>query len=217
MALKMDEHSFIIFDLDDTLYGEIDFVSSAFLEIAAQIEPSNTIVLHEKMMGLFEDKKNVFEYLLTSYPHQKNLTLPILLNTYRNHFPDIKLREDASQFINHLRRKNIPIGLITDGRSITQRNKLKALSIEHLFHDIIISEEFGSEKPCEKNFLYFETKYPEARFTFIGDNTKKDFVSPEKLHWQMVCIKDQGRNIHPQDFENCPKNLIIANTFDELI
>ena len=59
----------------------------------------------------------------------------------------------------HLRRKNIRLGIISDGRSRTQRNKLRALGLDWI-EDVVISEEFGSEKPCEANYLYFEKKYP---------------------------------------------------------
>ena len=67
--------------------------------------------------------------------------------------------------------------------------------------DVVISEEFGSEKPCEANYLYFEKKYPDYRFTYIADNLKKDFVAPNRLGWRTVCLKDDGRNIHSQNIE----------------
>lgn len=36
--------------------------------------------------------------------------------------------------------------------------------------DIIVLEEFGSEKPTEGNYLYFEGKYRDARYIYIEDN-----------------------------------------------
>ena len=51
--------STIVFDLDDTLIFEIDFVESAFNEIANIIDNSN-VNLSLKMMEWFNRKENVF-------------------------------------------------------------------------------------------------------------------------------------------------------------
>ena len=37
-------------------------------------------------------------------------------------------------------------------------------------------------------------------FIYVGDNTKKDFLAPNELGWDSICIKDAGENIHPQNF-----------------
>ncbi|MCD6398043.1 MAG: HAD family hydrolase, partial [Spirochaetaceae bacterium] len=79
--------------------------------------------------------------------------------------------------------------------------KLKALSIEKLFDDIIISEEFGSDKLNERNFLFFQEKYPDKKYVYIGDNPQKDFIVPNKLNWQTYCLLNNGKNILPQNFK----------------
>lgn len=45
-------------------------------------------------------------------------------------------------------------------------------------------------------------KYPnsELAFYYVGDNTEKDFLAPNDLGWTTVCLLDDGRNIHKQDF-----------------
>jgi putative hydrolase of the HAD superfamily len=92
--------------------------------------------------------------------------------------------------------------LVTDGRSNSQRNKIKALGLERWFEErnIIISEEFGSEKTDKRNFTYFMEKYPGRSYCYVGDNTQKDFLAPNGLGWNTVCLLDDGRNIHKQDF-----------------
>ena len=76
-----------------------------------------------------------------------------------------------------------------------------ALDIEHFFakENIIISEEFGSQKPAEKNYSNFMERYPDTeRFIYVGDNTEKDFIAPNKLGWLTVGLLDKGGNIHKQ-------------------
>ena len=36
---------------------------------------------------------------------------------------------------------------------------------------------------------------------YVADNTKKDFIGPNRLGWTSICILDKGNNIHPQNFD----------------
>ena len=106
-------------------------------------------------------------------------------------------------------KRDFTLGMITDGRSITQRNKFQALGLEQFIENenLVISEEFGSEKPSERNFMFFQDKYADAEFVYIGDNLRKDFITPNKLGWKTICLLDDGRNIHRQDF-SCPEEYL---------
>jgi putative hydrolase of the HAD superfamily len=131
--------------------------------------------------------------------------------------PEITLSQETALFIEDLYGKKVKMGIITDGRSITQRNKLKALGIERYFSDIIISEEFGSGKPNGNNYVFFEDKYPGYSFYYMGDNTSKDFIIPQKLGWRMVCLRDNGNNIHKQSFDGSIKDLALISSFTEIL
>jgi putative hydrolase of the HAD superfamily len=131
--------------------------------------------------------------------------------------PEIQLYDDAALFLKLLTDKGINAGLITDGRSITQRNKLKSLGLQNYFSSVIISEEFGSEKPCEQNFLHFEKLFPSNRFFYFGDNTKKDFIAPLKLGWKCVCMENRGENIHNQSLINMNDSVILLKKFNQIL
>jgi putative hydrolase of the HAD superfamily len=203
------KRKYIIFDLDDTLAYEIDYLKSAFLEIALSLADKS---LYETMLEKYFNKENVFEFLVKEYI----VNIHLLLNQYRNHFPTIKLIDGVKELIDFCQKNNFKLGLITDGRSITQRNKLQALEIEDIFDKIIISEEFGSEKPNENNYLAF-VEDDETEFFYIADNPKKDFITPNKLGWISICLLNKGINIHAQNFdvskEFLPK-FIIKNLMD---
>ena len=68
-------------------------------------------------------------------------------------------------------RQECNLGIITDGYSIPQRNKFCALQLDRFIKedDLIISEEFGTEKPSKKNYLFFQHKYVNADFVYVGD------------------------------------------------
>ncbi|MBC3759775.1 HAD family hydrolase [Hyunsoonleella sp. SJ7] len=191
----------VIFDLDDTLYNELDYLKSAFLEIAQYInkDSDNDVAsIFEEMMRLYHSKSNVFVEILNRY--DTKATKEELLHLYRNHSPNIKLSDERKLVLDFLKNKGVKMGLLTDGRSRQQRSKIKALGLDEYFTEIVISEEFGSEKPNENNFLYFEKAFGIGQYFYIGDNVSKDFLSPNRLGWTSVCIIDNGDNIHKQDF-----------------
>lgn len=202
---------YFIFDLDDTLFDEVDFLESGFKEIvkAFPIKEKRDKLL-KQMIGYFYEKKDVFKWLDDVFKEQLiNCNKEKFLEVYRNHVPKITLKKDARELLNKLKKENLPIGLLTDGRSITQRNKIRALGIDGFFNDIIISEEFGTEKPNAKNYLFFSNKYPGHEFYFIGDNTGKDFIVPKQLEWKIFCLRDNGKNIHEQDLTGFKPNEVI--------
>lgn len=215
MMPVFDKNSFVVFDLDDTLYNEINYLKSAYRHIANTIDPANENNIYNDLLNWYNEGLNPFSLLTAKY--RTELSLNQLLDLYRFHIPQIKIHTDALDFIHWLVKQEIPMGLITDGRSITQRNKLRSLQITEFFSDIIISEEFGSEKPHQNNFLYFTKKHPGKTFTYIADNTRKDFIAPCELNWQTICLLDNGNNIHKQDLSLLPKETIQIKNFKDLL
>lgn len=195
----------IVFDLDDTLYKELDYLISAYKEISEKLASFlNSQVtkdeIFDEMYSFYGLGKNTFVEILEK--HQiKNVLIDDLLFIYRNHFPQIKLEESIENLLIKLKEQVFRLGIITDGRSNQQRNKIFSLSIEKYFEHIIISEEFGTEKPDLRNFKYFEKMYPNCKYVYVGDNIKKDFVAGNQLGWTTICLLDNGRNIHHQQFD----------------
>lgn len=215
----------ICFDLDDTLCKEIDYLKSAYREIAGYAAEHChgcsvpvTVLAHkayEAMLAAYHEGQNAFEELNKFL----GLDLPVAdyLYIYRNHKPKIALTEDVVQTLNALKAEGVRIGLITDGRSVQQRNKIEALGLGRWMEDadIVVSEEFGSEKPALANYEYFMKRYPHCQsFIYVGDNVKKDFVAPNRLGWETIGLMDDGRNIHEQivsgiESERLPKKWML--------
>lgn len=194
---------YVIFDLDDTLIQEIDFLKSAYHEIAQTLDPDNYFTLFTQMIQDFENGKNVFEEVIHFYP---NTSIVELLTLYRNHFPNLELNEGALEVLNWCKEKGYYLGLITDGRSVTQRNKIKAAGLQDYFDKIIISEEFGTAKPNPRNFEAFILNNVD-QYVYIADNTSKDFIVPNQLGWNTICLLNKGFNIHPQNLNGDPTHM----------
>lgn len=217
----------ICFDLDDTLCKEIDYLNSAYREIAEYAaehcrgcsDPVSVLAhkAYDMMLAAYQEGQNAFD-VLNSF---LGLDLPIgdYLYIYRNHKPKIALCEDVVRTLDALKAEGVRIGLITDGRSVQQRNKIEALGLGRWIEnaDIVVSEEIGSEKPALANYEYFMKRYPECQdFTYVGDNPRKDFIAPNALGWITICLMDEGKNIHRQDFVSTPAQALPKKTIESL-
>jgi len=206
----MTKNDVVIFDLDDTLYKEETFLISAYREISSLIVSNFHCSTFPKevfdfMLGKYRKGENAFNETIKHYG--LSVKIEVLISLYRNHVPTengkstIHLVNGAEDCLKSLRTCGCHLGLLTDGRVVSQMNKIRALGLLDYFtcENILISEAFGSEKPDVRNFEFFMHKYPENTYMYVGDDLNKDFVAPNKLGWNSVCIEDSiGVNIHKQ-------------------
>jgi len=192
MDIRVDDRTVIVFDLDDTLYNEMEYLRSAYIQIAKELDSENWQALFARMYSLFRSKEDVFEFVSAEYRGDKNA----LIQQYRAHIPKLHLFDGVLDTIQQIKAKNGKIGIITDGRSTTQRVKLKSLGILDLIDKIVISEEIGSEKPDEKNYLAIEETFTNCNYLYMADNLRKDFVTPNKRGWKTIGLVDNGLNMH---------------------
>lgn len=192
MDIRVDNSTAIIFDLDDTLYNEIEFLKSAYLAIAQNLEPINWKALLAKMISRYRNRMDVFGWLTEQFPVSKEE----LLFSYRTHVPVIRPFDGVMEACGRIREKGGRMGILTDGRSVTQRNKIMALGLSEVMDYVGISEELGSEKPNPDNFRHMEAHFKLDKYYYLGDNLKKDFIVPNALGWTTIGIIDNGLNIH---------------------
>lgn len=193
----------VAFDLDDTLYKEIDFLKSGYYHIAIALcgNAKEASALAKSMYDWYTAKCNVFEKAIEATGSECDISS--LLTLYREHIPDITLASDCKECLQTLKSYGATLALITDGRTLTQRNKIQALGLDRIVpaHNIIISEEFGSEKPCAANYEAIEQRNPGKKYCYVGDNVIKDFVTANSRGWLTIGLRDNGCNIHRQDAE----------------
>lgn len=186
----------VVFDLDDTLYKEVDYVRSGLMAVAHHLGDDSLLAL---MLKARSKGMNAFEAVKEQ---RSDAEIDKMIEIYRNHKPQISLSRDTTLTLDYLHSK-YTLALVTDGRSVGQRNKIEALALERYFapEDIIISEEFGSDKHSAANFKAIEKNHPGAEsYFYIGDNPEKDFYQPNLLGWHTIMLEDVNHvNIHRQD------------------
>lgn len=192
----------VIFDLDDTLISEKDYIQSGYLHVAQLLSKRIDVLtetIYSDLLELFkQNSKNVFNRLFDKYEikYSKEMIME-LVGEYRSHFPNISVFDDVIPCLNELKKAGIKTGIITDGYAIGQRQKIKAIDADKYFDEIIVTDELGREywKPHPKAFEIMK-ELLNVRFSdmvYIGDNVTKDFVSPNRLGMKTVCIsREQG-------------------------
>ncbi|QZE12873.1 HAD family hydrolase [Halosquirtibacter laminarini] len=206
-----------VFDLDDTLFSEYDFLCSGFRVISNHFKEFKNDKVYQEMIQCYKRNEDVLGLLDTKYPCV--ITKEQFLSLYRFHHPDIELKRGVLSSFAKIKEIGGKIAIITDGRSKTQRNKIKALGINSFIDKLIISEELGTSKPDKDNFLSVQSSFTsEDHFTYVGDNIRKDFVTPNRLGWNTIGIRDDGNNIHSQnvDVSDEYKPQIWVDSFEEI-
>jgi len=174
----------IIFDLDDTLYSEKEYVRSGYRAIADILPQVEQI--DEKLWAAFEQKKSAIDDVLITEGIYTDEIKQKCLSVYRFHQPSIHFYEGAKELLDQLRSKGYKLGIITDGRPEGQRAKIHALGLDKIVDYIIITDELGGvefRKPNKMAFIKMaDTLGVEfEEMCYVGDNIKKDFVAPEML------------------------------------
>lgn len=183
----------VIFDLDDTLYSEKEYVKSGYHKIAAVLPEVEDAA--EKLWCLFEEKQPAIDELLKRENIHSEEIKQKCLHAYRYQIPEIHLYEGVREMLAEFREKGLKLGIITDGRPEGQRAKIQELGLNTMVDYIIVTDELGGVECRKPNSVSFELMKEKLdiefnRMCYVGDNTKKDFVAPEKLGMRSIWFKN---------------------------
>ena len=203
----------VIFDLDDTLFAEVDFVASGFRAVAKWLEvrldrPHDVIARELVDLQLVSNEK-VFNRWLDKQSGTA-VSVPDMISVYRSHIPDIEAFPFVTPLLKSL-RPNYRLGLVSDGYLQTQRNKWNALCLDSYFEAVVFSDEFGRENwkpsPAPYNRVLAMLDVEPARSVYVGDNPKKDFVGARRVGMKSLRIRHKWgvyAELEPVDREHQP-------------
>jgi len=184
----------VIFDLDDTLYPERQYVRSGYTAIATHLR--GALGREERFEQWLWDRftrgetTNAFdalnEHFQLDLPKERILEL---VTIYRGHTPEIRPYEGIRELLNGL-RGSYKLGLLSDGFLPAQRIKLEALKVEPFFDAVVFTEEMSREcwKPSPAGFERIAELLdtPHESCAYVSDNPAKDFVAPNALGWATI-------------------------------
>ncbi len=195
----------LVFDLDDTLYSERDFVMSGYRAVARYLADTRRCSLDTAFSIMVETyeksgRHTVFPALIEQLA-DASLSLSELINIYRQHKPDIQLYPGYLDLLHKLAR-HYRMGIITDGLPSVQERKVHALGLRSIMDKIIYTWEYGSEKekphPLSFSLMLQHFQAEPGSALFVGDCPEKDCKGAHGVGMkfaQVQCLKsDRDRS-----------------------
>jgi len=193
----------VVFDLDDTLYLEREYVRSGFARVAKETErlagvPESSVF--GWLWRLFEEgqRGDTFNRLLEAYPDiAGRLRLDDLIEIYRKHTPSLETLPGVAQLIGRLQAGGYRLGLLSDGPLACQQAKVRSLGLDAFLEPLVLTDAWGREfwKPHRRGYEFIADSWSldPNELMYIGDNPIKDFITPKELGWRTVRLRLPGQ------------------------
>jgi len=203
MAVKLEKIELVVFDLDDTLYPERQFVDSGFRAVADHLAGRLNLPaakLLADLVAAFEGGRQgaIFQAVLECNGinvSSDSQLIGELVQVYRQHRPSLTLFDDAQRALQRLRPVH-KLAILTDGYLQVQSNKVQALGLEAMVDRVVYTDTWGPDawKPAPDGFMFLQEKLSvrPGECIYVADNVRKDFVAPNQLGWQTAIVRRAG-------------------------
>jgi putative hydrolase of the HAD superfamily len=201
----------VLFDLDDTL-GDYASARASRLRRAFQphLRPATTLEIEAMLEQMIIESISVsphgadhFPQLFSRFGLDDPSAARAAAEWYRaNRFYDLRLFEDAVATLSALRSFREPdgtcrrrgLGIITNGPADVQTEKVDLLKIRDLVDFIVISGEFGSEKPDVRIFdeALRLGGVAAAEAVFVGDAPQIDILGARNAGIRSIWVNRTG-------------------------
>jgi putative hydrolase of the HAD superfamily len=186
----------VVFDIDDTLYLERDYVRSGLLAVdAVAVERHGAKGFAARAWEAFECgvRGTIFDEALAQCGASASpADIADLVTIYREHVPNILLLADAEACLAALVR-SFALAAVSDGPLASQRNKAAALGLERWCDPVVLTATLGGGrgKPHTAAFALVEqaTGFRREQCVYVADNPAKDFQGPRRLGWRTVRVR----------------------------
>ena len=190
----------VVFDVDDTLYLERDYVRSGFSAVGRHLEQHVGIVgFGHVAWELFEAGRrgDIFDIALRRLRAPKDaVDVAELVEMYRAHEPQIDLLPDARLTLASLHEHGVPLGVVTDGPSVSQHAKIRRLGLSDLVDTVVVTADLGPDRgkphPLAFEFVEQTIGLTGGQLTYVADNPAKDFQAPHAMGWRTIRVRRQG-------------------------
>jgi putative hydrolase of the HAD superfamily len=177
----------VLFDLDDTLYPERQFVDGGFRAVARFLgervgRSEDSIANRLWALHARDGRGRLFDALLAELglDHDPDLVLACLL-VYRTQRSRLEPFPGVEPTLRELRAAGIATGLVSDGLAAVQRRKLAGLgAVPDLLDVVLMTDELGPghAKPSPVPFRVAcrLLDVPQSLAVYVGNDPRKDFI-----------------------------------------
>ncbi|GAA1773503.1 HAD family hydrolase [Luedemannella helvata] len=188
----------VVFDVDDTLYLERDYVRSGLDSL------DRLVSAHWGRRGfgraawrcfLAGHRGDLIDRGLAALGIRPGPgEVARLVTAYREHRPRIALAPDAARALRRLSAAGATLAVVTDGPAASQEAKVRALGLDRACATVIVTDRYGPgfAKPHHRAFDEVMHRHEERRWCYVADNPAKDFAAPRALGWRTVRVRRPG-------------------------
>ena len=193
----------VFFDIDDTLYDTSGFAKLArkaalnsMIDAGLPMEPGEAYKLLREIIDEKGSNYDKHFNVLTKrvFGEEKPLLIALGMITYHNvKFALLRLFPNTISSLIYLKGKGYTLGVISNGITIKQWEKLIRLDLHHFFEEVVTSQEAGVEKPNEKIFqLALDRMGCEAeRSVMIGNKFNEDIMGALNVGMSAILVNSE--------------------------
>lgn len=216
----------VLFDLDNTLYPEIEFVKSGFRAVARYLVSKHHFsedLIVKQMLDILEKdgRGKVFDSSLHNLGLYSEDMVKLLVFIYRSHHPRIQLYSDVLPTLKKLRSWSLRMGIITDGMASVQRNKIASLAFDKIFDAIVFSDEIGREfwKPSTMPYKVALNllQISPLESAYVGDDPSKDFLGSNSIGMYTIQVKREMQQNKTDVIPEPARARVIVKKLDEIL
>lgn len=191
----MDGIRGIVFDLDDTLYPQVEYKRSGFKIVAHWATVHLGLDYDECLEQLEKILRNkgpsyhhMFDDLISHFGLDQGI-VPEMVRIFVDHAPRIACYPEVPEMLSRL-GSIFRLGILTDGPVTVQQQKIASLKLELYVDLILYSDSLSLEKPEPALFAWFEQQFslPGTSLVYVGDNPAKDFIGARSRKWMTIRV-----------------------------
>ncbi|PTQ83947.1 putative hydrolase of the HAD superfamily [Trichococcus patagoniensis] len=198
-----------IFDVDDTLYDQLEPFNRAFEKHFVRFKDEVNIEELYKLSRKYSDEafastgyeikklrkmhiyriSKAFEELGIRITDEEALQFQLDYETFQN---EIRLIDEFPQIFELLLQRSAKLGIITNGANDNQMRKIKQLGLGKWItpENMLVSETAGVSKPSKEIFEAMEIRmdFSKNDVYYIGDNFDNDVIGATAAGWKTIWV-----------------------------
>ncbi|SFS00283.1 putative hydrolase of the HAD superfamily [Agrococcus baldri] len=195
----------VIFDLDDTLMPELDYVRSGYAHVSRLLSDRLSVPaprIEQDLWTIFRspDRSRAYNRLLELYGVSDPALVRDCIRSYRAHLPEVSLSDADSKLLDWCLSWG-PVGVVTDGPRVMQAAKAQALGLTERGIQVVLSDDLGGRvgwKPSPAGMLEAcrRMEICPDRAVYVGDNPAKDFIAAHAAGMHAIRFRTRGQLHH---------------------
>ena len=176
--IQLDKYWYRTLPRDNRPETEEEFIAGTLVTISEQFSPWE---FYARMLEIWPGSFDSVETALEAH----NKAIPNA----------VSLDARAERMLCDLRSAGVPVGVVTNGPTEMQWAKVRNTGVADLVDAVVVSEEFGVNKPHPSIFTHALERIgaTPSETLFVGDNTEADIVGASEVGMQTAWMS-HGRS-----------------------